>query len=188
LLTARRRSIPGRCLRTEKNEMRMDYEKITAETRDAVNRFLTEHWFSTKMAVRGRLFDLAYAPGFLALEDGEIRGLLTYAPEGEHCEILSLDSLTENRGVGTELLRRMAEFAREQGFARLTLVTTNDNLRAIGFYQKRGFDMTALFHGAVDEARLQKPEIPLIGDDGIPLHHEIAFTLELRALKKVNDI
>lgn len=157
----------------------MEYAEITAENRDMVNHFLEEHWYSTKMAVRGRIYDLAEAPGIIALENSGLRGLLTYAREGERCEILSLDSLTENRGVGTELLRRAAAIARREGLSRLTLVTTNDNLHAMGFYQKRGFDMTALLHGAVDEARKRKPEIPLLGDGGIPLHHEIEFTLEL---------
>lgn len=55
------------------------------------------------------------------------------------------------------------------------LYTTNDNTRAMRFYQKRGFDMTELFRGAVDRARKIKPEIPLTGDDGIPLRHEIRF-------------
>lgn len=157
----------------------MEYARITAETRQRANRLLAERWGSAKMAVRGRIYDLTAAPGILAAESGEIRGLVTYDPAGERWEILSLDSLTENRGVGTELLTRVAALARVRGARALTLVTTNDNLRAMGFYQKRGFDMTALFHGAVDAARRQKPEIPLLGEDGIPLRHEIEFTLKL---------
>lgn len=181
----RRKLIHGRYLRDKKRpetgrgDENMNYFEISAESRDTVNRFLSKHWFSTKMAVRGKIYDLAEAPGIIAVENGELMGLLTYVREGDRWEILSLDSLTENRGVGTELLRRAADLARAQGARRLTLVTTNDNLRAMGFYQKRGFDMTALFHGAVDAARRLKPEIPLLGDGGIPLHHEIEFTLEL---------
>lgn len=157
----------------------MEYLESTAENRAAANRFLEKRWFSTQMAVRGRIYDLSHAPGIAAEEDGGIAGLVTYDPAGERWEILSLDSLRENRGVGTELLRRTAALARTQGARRLTLVTTNDNLPAMGFYQRRGFDMTALFHGAVDAARRLKPEIPLLGDNAIPLRHEIEFTLEL---------
>ena len=53
--------------------------------------------------------------------------------------------------------------------------TTNDNLKAMGFYQRRGFDMARLYRNAVDAARSIKPEIPTVGEDGIPLRHEIEF-------------
>lgn len=57
----------------------------------------------------------------------------------------------------------------------VVLITTNDNINAIRFYQKRGFDMAHLFHNALDVSRKLKPEIPLIGENSIPLQHEIEF-------------
>ncbi|MFP3471139.1 GNAT family N-acetyltransferase, partial [Micrococcus sp. SIMBA_144] len=59
------------------------------------------------------------------------------------------------------------------GCSRITLITTNDNLAALKFYQKRGFVMTAIHRNAVEKARKIKPEIPLIGNDGIPIRDEI---------------
>ena len=59
-------------------------------------------------------------------------------------------------------------------------MTTNDNLKAIGFYQKRGFDMTRLHYKSVEKSRKIKPEIPLIGDYGIPLRHELEFEYVLK--------
>ena len=57
---------------------------------------------------------------------------------------------------------------------------TNDNLNAIGFYQKRGFDIVDINLGAIDREReTSKPEIPLVGQNGIPLHHEIDFSIDL---------
>ncbi len=55
----------------------------------------------------------------------------------------------------------------------------NDNINAIRFYQKRGFDMAHLFRNAMDISRKLKPEIPLIGDNSIPLRHEIEFELSI---------
>ena len=70
-------------------------------------------------------------------------------------------------------------YARNNGISKITLITTNDNLSALRFYQKRGFDMTRLFCNAVDQSRKLKPEIPLIGIDGIPLKHEIELEMSL---------
>jgi len=59
-------------------------------------------------------------------------------------------------------------------------MTTNDNLRALGFYQRRGFRLASLRPGAVDEARRTlKPEIPEIGDDGIPIRDELDLEMDL---------
>ncbi|MNV93512.1 hypothetical protein D3C71_1882140 [compost metagenome] len=59
------------------------------------------------------------------------------------------------------------------------LITSNDNTRAIRFYQKRGLDLKAVHRDAITEARKLKPSIPLIGMDGIPIRHELEFELTL---------
>ena len=62
----------------------------------------------------------------------------------------------------------------------MSVVTTNDNVLALGFYQRRGFGLVALRTGAVDKARRDlKPEIPELGQSGIPIHDEIELSLSL---------
>ena len=157
----------------------MDIRRIGIEDRERVNALIVKNWFSLEMAVHGELFDLGRADGFFAEEDGEITGLLTYRADDGGMEILSLDSFREDRGVGSALLNAAIEEARSRSLRRIMLITTNDNARAIRFYQKRGFDMAALYRGAVEEARKLKPSIPLLGNDGIPLRHEIEFEMLL---------
>jgi GNAT superfamily N-acetyltransferase len=89
------------------------------------------------------------------------------------CEIVTLDNLGDRRGVGTALIEAVMETARAAGCRRLWLITTNDNLRALRFYQKRGFRLVRLSPDAVTAARRIKPEIPLVGEDGIPLRDEL---------------
>lgn len=50
---------------------------------------------------------------------------------------------------------------KDRKLQKVVLITTNDNINAIRFYQKRGFDMAHLFHNALDMSRKIKPEIPL---------------------------
>jgi ribosomal protein S18 acetylase RimI-like enzyme len=79
--------------------------------------------------------------------------------------------------VGTALINAVIEAARRQGCTRVWLITTNDNLHALRFYQKRDFVLVAVHANAVARARQIKPEIPLIGRDGIPIRDEIELEL-----------
>ncbi|MBS0471161.1 MAG: GNAT family N-acetyltransferase [Proteobacteria bacterium] len=124
---------------------------------------------------RGRLYDARMLPGFVALEGERLLGALTWHADGGEIEIVSLDSYAEDRGVGTALLAVAVEAAQARAARRIWLITSNDNIRAIRFYQKRGWDMAALHRDAIDEARKIKPEIPRMSDDGIPIRHEIEF-------------
>lgn len=154
-------------------------ESIREENRALINDFLLKHWYSTDMIVRGQSMDMTKASGLFALENGEIMGLVTYIIRDNVMEILSLDSLREKQGLGTRLLQAAIEEARKGGCRKVVLVTTNDNLNALRFYQKRGFDMVRLYRNAMDAARKQKPGIPLIGENDIPLKHEIELELVL---------
>ena len=158
----------------------MRYEPITPARRERVNEFLREHWFTTEMALRGEIVDMTRAEGVVATEDGQtLLGLLTYRVGGDTCEILSLDSVRAGAGVGTALIGQAEAVARARGCKRLVVITTNDNIEAIRFYQRRGFDMARLYRNALDESRRLKPEIPLLGEHGIPLRHELEFEKSL---------
>lgn len=158
---------------------RSHIEPISQKNREAVNSFLMENWFSTDMVVRGEVIDCRALDGFVLIEDGAVTGLITYAFMDGVMEIVSLDSIYENRGAGTCLIEMAEEVAAQRGIKAMRLITTNDNLRALGFYQKKGFRLTRLFPGAMDEVRRLKPGVPEIGMDGIPLNDEIELTKNL---------
>ncbi|MFL0269353.1 GNAT family N-acetyltransferase [Candidatus Clostridium radicumherbarum] len=155
----------------------MEYMPISTNNRKQINAFITEHWFSTKMIIRGEIVDMTKVDGIIAMNGDEIVGLLTYVMHDDTCEITSLDSLQEGNGIGTNLVNKVINIAKEKKCNRIIVVTTNDNINAIRFYQKRGFDMTRLYHNALDISRKLKPEIPLIGDNNILLRHEIEFEI-----------
>ena len=106
-------------------------------------------------------------------------GLLTYRLDASGLEVVTIDSLRPRTGIGTALLARATDLACGAGAPKLWLITTNDNLNAIAFYQRRGLDVVAVDRGAVDRARLLKPSIPDVGANGIELHDEIEFELKL---------
>lgn len=155
----------------------MEYIKIDMHNRERINSFISEHWFSTEMIIRGSIIDMTKVEGIVTLENNNIIGLLTYIIHGNICEITSLDSLLEGKGIGTNLINRLISIAKDACCSKVIVVTTNDNINAIRFYQRRGFDMARLYHNALDISRQMKPSIPLIGDNGILLKHEIEFEI-----------
>jgi len=142
---------------------------------------IRDRWGDEIVAGRGRVRTPHQLPAMVAVEDsGERVGLATYVVEGEDAELVSLDALRPGAGVGRALLDAVAATARAAGAERLLVMTTNDNLAALRFYQRNGFRMSALRPGAVDEARASvKPSIPETGHDGIPLRDEIDLVLAL---------
>lgn len=137
-------------------------------------------WGSTRMVTRGVVHDLTLLPCLLALaDDGAILGAAAYHCDGAACELVSLDAFVEGQGVGGALIAALADRARAESCARLWLITTNDNTHALRFYQRRGFRLAALYPDAITEARRIKPEIPLIGNDGIPIRDEIELDMTL---------
>jgi ribosomal protein S18 acetylase RimI-like enzyme len=136
--------------------------------------FWIEQWGGELMYMHGDVVRYDEVEGFVY---GDWAGLITFQMRGDECEITSLDSLQEGKGIGTKLIDEVLRAARAKKCRRVTLVTTNDNLRALGFYQKRGFRLAALHCGAVDDSRKHKPSIPLTGQNNIPLHDEIELEI-----------
>jgi GNAT superfamily N-acetyltransferase len=142
--------------------------------------FATERWGAPVAVSGGRLHRLDQLPGLVALDpDGGIAGVVTWLIEADDCELVSIDALVEGHGVGTALIEAACRAAAAAGCSRVHLVTTNDNMRALRFYQRRGFVLRELRAGAVEHSRRLKPEIPLIGADGIPIRDELVLERSL---------
>lgn len=140
---------------------------------------MREHWGSERMVGGGRVFYPAEHPGFIAESGGRAAGVASYEIKDGECEVTSINSLREGRGIGGELLGAVVRQARAHGCRRVWLITTNDNLNALKFYQKRGFRLVAVYPGAMDKARVHKPEIPLVAENGVPIRDELELELIL---------
>ena len=152
----------------------MTIREREAADRDAVERFLSER-HSARVARLGELVDPLEHPALIAeRDDGSLAGVLTYVVDGDSCEILTLHVAEQWTGVGTALIAAVERKAR-----RLWLLTTNDNVDALRFYQRRGFRLAELHPGGVDESRARlKPEIPETGEYGIPIRDELILEKE----------
>jgi len=137
---------------------------------------LQRRWGGTLMMAHGETIDVMALPALVA---GERKGLATYRVAGDEAELVSLDAVQPGQGIGTRLVDALVERLKQQGVRRLWVTTTNDNLSALAFYQKRGFTLQRVRPGALDETRKLKPGIPLIGANGIPLRDELELCRDL---------
>lgn len=158
---------------------------LSTQDRNWVAHFLDEHWASTKVVSRGEAHYAHLLPGYVAEltdapEDATPAGLVTFRiSEANECEIMTLDAVQKQIGVGTALLNAAKSHASESGCKRLWLIVTNDNVEALAFYQKRGFRLVAVHVDALAESRKLKPQIPLVGKHKIPLRDEIELEMKL---------
>lgn len=159
--------------------MQFTIREITDADREWVLKII-RGWGADFIVSRGWKIYAADLPGFLAEDyDGRKVGLLTYEIIGGHCEVVTLDAFVKFSGIGTALMEKAIEAARASGCRRVWLITTNDNLDAIRFYQRRGFTIAAVHVNALERSRKLKPSIPEIGLHGIPLRDEVEFEMGL---------
>jgi N-acetylglutamate synthase-like GNAT family acetyltransferase len=153
--------------------MTFKLRKTTEQDQQWIEKLFEEHWAGDCVVTCGRIHKCNELSGLIAERNDRPVGLITFNVEDNAMEITSLNSLVENQGTGTALVERVVELAKSQNIQRLWLVTTNDNLNALCFYQKRGFQIKAVHNDALALARKLKPGIPLKGSHGIPLRDEI---------------
>ncbi|WP_169787881.1 GNAT family N-acetyltransferase [Alicyclobacillus ferrooxydans] len=131
-------------------------------------------WGGDMMVSHGQVYRLSDLTPIIAKENDTLVGAATYRfDDADGCELMSINAISQGAGIGTLLLKAVEEEAEKHGCRRVWLITSNDNLDALRFYQRRGYRIATIYPGAVDEARRMKPMIPLLGHHGIEIHDEI---------------
>ena len=153
--------------------------QLDSVLREKVLPVLEKTWGSVYLAINGKLWDSRTMPGFAAVSGDDVIGYLLYEFHDDICEIMVLESVLENIGAASALIERVKRTAKSNRVSKVIVQTSNDNIRAFRFYQRRGFTIREFRLGAMDDARRLKPSIPLIGEDGIPLRDEIEFETEV---------
>lgn len=161
--------------------MNLDYDivPISISDRPWVNALIKKRWGSESVVSRGTLYIPALLSGFICTIDNNREGLITYHLAEGQCQIVSLDSNKQGIGIGSLMLSKLIQLAKSKDCHRIWLITTNDNINALRFYQKRGFHIVAVYVDSVRNSRKLKEEIPLVGDNGIPVRDEIELEMIL---------
>ena len=147
--------------------------EINDTNRHAANALIEKYFFTLDMVCRGEVIAMQTQDGFLCEKDGIFVGVITFMRRGDMLDITALCTDVQGQGVGTMLLTMVKEQAVLQNMAGVSLITTNDNLNALYFYQRQGFLLSHADIGAVTRARAIKPQIPLFGEYDIPIKDEL---------------
>lgn len=151
----------------------------TPDDAEMVSQLMESHWGGEPLVVRTEKFYPSQLPGMLACQDDQIIGFLFYEIRDKTCEIVVIEVLDKFKGVGTTLIDKLKDIAKDKHCHRLYLTTHNDNLDALRFYQRRGFHICAIHLDSVKKLRDMKPGIPMVGDYDIPSRDEIDLELIL---------
>lgn len=112
------------------------------------------------------------APALVAWMKGELAGALVYQllPGALLILALATDPMWQRSGVGGHLVAEAEALARAKKRARVLVSTTNDNLPALYFYQRRQYHITEVVPGGV-LSHIKEPGSKGFG--GIALRDEI---------------
>ncbi|MBN2228557.1 MAG: GNAT family N-acetyltransferase [Candidatus Thorarchaeota archaeon] len=146
---------------------------------DWVTGILIDNWASNIVVTRGISYEADRLPGLIAEIGGKPVGLLTYSIKKSELEIITMNALEKGKGVGTALIDEVEKIAKRNECHRIWLITTNDNIDAIRFYQRRGFEIAKVHRYAIEESRKLKPQLPSVGKYGIPIRDEIEMERNL---------
>jgi GNAT superfamily N-acetyltransferase len=151
--------------------------EATDADRRAVRRLLEEDFGRTKIVAFGEVMDLDAMPALVAIMHADPSGALSYRLLGDalHIVALATDPMWQRSGVGGHLLAEAELLARRLNLTRLVVATTNDNLPALYFYQRRGYRMTDLVPNSVAEHTHQE----VAGFAGIAVRDEIRLEKRL---------
>ena len=131
----------------------------------------------TRIVAFGEVMDLDQIPALVAIMHDEPGGALAYRLLGDalHLVALATDPMWQRSGVGGHLVAEAELLARRLALKRLVVATTNDNLPALYFYQRRGYRLTDLVpDNVVAHTHRQQP-----GFAGIPVRDEIRLEKRL---------
>jgi N-acetylglutamate synthase-like GNAT family acetyltransferase len=147
---------------------------------DWIRDFTREHWADDYVVAHGVIYYPHKLPGFVAKDENRsILGLVTYSLNPPFCELVTLNADPPGNGVGTQLVSSVVEVAQKSKCKRVWLITTNDSVEALAFYQKRGFHLVAVYPNGLSLSRKLKPNIPMVASNGIPLRDEIELEMLL---------
>ena len=153
--------------------MMISIRPLITEDKKWVIGILLENWASNIIVTRGVSYEADNLPGYVAEIGGNRLGLLTYNIKNYELEIVTMNAIEERKGIGTALLDEVESFAKQKNCKRLWLITTNDNVDALRFYQKKGYEIKTIHRYAIEESRKIKPQLPFVGKYGIPIRDEI---------------
>lgn len=160
-------------------EQKIQIKAIASDDAIWLENLIEKEWGGNPLVVRTISYFPRTMPGLVAYQNDKRVGILSYEIRDDICEIIIFEVFDKFQGIGTQMLEALKDLVKKNGCKQIYLMTTNDNLDALRFYQKRGFVISGIHIDSVKKSRAIKPSIGLTGDFGIPVRDEIDLILDL---------
>jgi ribosomal protein S18 acetylase RimI-like enzyme len=145
--------------------------EATDSDRAAARELFAQDFGRTHIVAFGEVMDIDQMPALVAILYTDPSGALAYRLLGDalHIVALATDPMWQRSGVGGHLVAEAELLARRLDLKRLIVSTTNDNLPALYFYQRRGYRLTDLVPNSIIAQTGQE----VAGFAGIPVRDEV---------------
>ncbi len=141
---------------------------------------IAKNWGGDVLLMRGRPYASEVLTGTAAFDEkNTLAGLIAWNIEAATCNIMAINAFFKGQNIGKLLLDHVIGQAIEAGMRSVRIMTTNDNVEALRFYQIYGFRLSSIMVGAIDAYRVIKPTLPEIGRHGIPMRDTIELEIML---------
>lgn len=149
----------------------VEVRPATDDDRSGIAGLILSDFGRSKLVAFGEEFQVESVAAIVADMEGDLAGALAYRLHGEIMQIVALatDPEWQRSGVGARLLDHAEHVARDAGSTHVAVTTTNDNLPALYFYQRRGYRLTEVVTDAISAAGEPRG---LVGFAGIPMRDE----------------
>lgn len=149
--------------------------------KEAVHRLLMHRWNDDCIIFGGRAYTSRDFETIGAHDgEGTLVGIALWTMRGRVALLGAIDSFQPGSGAAGALLERVQQEARGRNAVSLRAVTTNDNVHALVYYQRKGFRLDTLFVGSVDAFRgRDNPNFRRIGFNGLPVRDTLELEMAL---------
>jgi ribosomal protein S18 acetylase RimI-like enzyme len=149
----------------------------TDADRPAVRSLFETDFGRKRIVAFGEVMDVDQMPALVAFVTADLSGALAYRAMGDalHIVALATDPMWQRSGVGGHLVAEAELLARRLDLMRVIVSTTNDNLPALYFYQRRGYRLTDLVPNSIVVHTGQEPA----GFAAIPVRDEVRLEKRL---------
>lgn len=136
------RVVCTKCIHPQKSDYSV--QQATGDDVEVLEELVKLFWGDPIQLMFNQTYRVAQEPAITAKKDGNIIGFISYNDfDKDAVLIMALGILPgfQGCGIGRKLVEQIENYAKNQGKQQLLVVTSNDNLPALGFYQRQGFQL-----------------------------------------------
>ena len=161
-----------------KTTVKYAVKKASSQDRGEIKRLVQLFWGEQEQLTFDITFKVSELPAYVAKKEGKVVGFVSFAELHDDLTVVALGIIPEYQGVGVgrRLVASAEKEAKRLKKKRILVSTSNDNLPALAFYQRLGFQIYEVKPNAIAE----KHGKVLKGIGNLPVRDELRLQKTVR--------